>query len=99
MHNKAIVLEVKVRKNTKYYVAVSDDLDLAGQGETIEAAIAKLEDAIEFFFEVADKDDMAKHMPRLLAKAATNYAEPAQVKIASGFEANSVVGQLELAYA
>ena len=70
MNDENLTLSVEVRKNTKYFVAVSDALDLTGQGKTMGAAIKSLGDAVELFFDVADEDDMAKYLPRLKANPA-----------------------------
>lgn len=40
------------------YVALSPELDIASQGETIEEARQNLAEAIELFFEVADPTEI-----------------------------------------
>lgn len=47
-----------IERDGDWYVALSPELDIASQGETIEAARHNLAEAIELFFEVADPSEI-----------------------------------------
>jgi len=40
------------------YVALCPELDIASQGETIEEALANIQEALESFFETASKQEI-----------------------------------------
>lgn len=44
------------------YVSLCPELDIASQGDTIEAARDNLREAIELFFECASPDEIAQRM-------------------------------------
>jgi predicted RNase H-like HicB family nuclease len=45
------------------YVALCPELDIASQGETIEAARDNLREALELFFECAPRDEVERRLP------------------------------------
>ena len=47
-------LPVIVSKESKLYVALAPDVDIASQGETIEEALQNLQEALELYFEDED---------------------------------------------
>jgi predicted RNase H-like HicB family nuclease len=47
-----------IERDGEWYVALSPELDIASQGETIEEARQNLAEAIELFFEVADPSEI-----------------------------------------
>ena len=47
-----------LEKEGDSYVALCPELDVAGQGTTIEEAVAYLKEAIELFLECADPDEV-----------------------------------------
>lgn len=47
-----------IERDGDWYVALSPELDIASQGETIEEARQNLAEAIELFFEVADPSEV-----------------------------------------
>jgi predicted RNase H-like HicB family nuclease len=49
------------------YVALSLELDIASQGDTIEEARANLLEALALFFEVASPDEIAARLNRRLS--------------------------------
>jgi predicted RNase H-like HicB family nuclease len=44
------------------YVALCPELDIASQGETIEAAGQNLREALELFFETASKEELTQRL-------------------------------------
>jgi predicted RNase H-like HicB family nuclease len=46
------------------YVALSPELDIAREGDTIESARANLQEALTLFFEVASKSEIAERYHR-----------------------------------
>jgi len=42
------------------FVALCPELDIASQGDTIEAARANLQEALELFFETASQEEIAQ---------------------------------------
>ncbi len=44
------------------YVSLCPELDIASQGETIEAARANLQEAVELFFETADPSEIKRRL-------------------------------------
>ena len=51
-----------IEREGDWYVALSPELDIASQGETIEEARKNLAEAIELFFEVADPSEVAARL-------------------------------------
>ncbi len=43
-----------ITREKKFYVALTPDVDIASQGETIEEALANLKEALELYFEDDD---------------------------------------------
>jgi predicted RNase H-like HicB family nuclease len=48
------------------YVGLCPELDIASQGDTIEAARNHLQEAVELFFETADPSEIERRRPRSL---------------------------------
>ena len=44
------------------YVALCPELDVASQGDTVEAARDNLKEALELFFEAAPRDEVARRL-------------------------------------
>lgn len=57
------------------YVSLCSELDIASQGDTIESARANLKEAIEGFFEFADKSEIEQRLNREI------YITPLEVAI------------------
>ena len=51
-----------LRKEDDMYVALCPELDIASQGNSIEEAKHNLEEAVEFFFEVASKEEIEERL-------------------------------------
>lgn len=47
-----------IEKEDDMYVALCPQLDIASQGETIQAARANLQEALDLFFETASPDEI-----------------------------------------
>ena len=65
---KQIQLTAIIEREDDGYVALCPELDIASQGESVEAARANLQEALEFFFEVADPAEVED---RLVVQQAT----------------------------
>ena len=46
------------------YVALCPELDIASQGETVEAARDNLKEALELFFETAPEEEVTRRLKR-----------------------------------
>ncbi len=53
-----------IEREEKGYVALCPELDIAGQGETVEEAKSNLTEALELFFEVADPSEIENRLHR-----------------------------------
>ena len=51
-----------IEREDDMYVALCPELDIASQGETVEAARANLVEALELFFESADPSEVARRL-------------------------------------
>jgi predicted RNase H-like HicB family nuclease len=51
-----------IERENSGYVSTCPELDIASQGETIEEAKMNLTEAIELFFEVADKSEVKRRL-------------------------------------
>ena len=51
-----------IEREDAAYVALCPQLDVASQGETVEAARANLVEALELFFESADPTEIARRL-------------------------------------
>jgi predicted RNase H-like HicB family nuclease len=51
-----------IEREDDTYVALCPELDVASQGETVEAARANLVEALELFFESADPTEIAQRL-------------------------------------
>ena len=51
-----------IEREDDTYVALCPELDIASQGDTIEAARANLVEALELFFESADETEVARRL-------------------------------------
>ena len=51
-----------IERENNGYVALCAELDIASQGDTIEAARANLVEALELFFETADKSEIESRL-------------------------------------
>ena len=51
-----------IEREDDAYVALCPELDIASQGETVEAARANLVEALELFFESADQTEIARRL-------------------------------------
>ncbi len=51
-----------IEREDDSYVALCPELDVASQGETVEAARANLVEALELFFESADQTEIARRL-------------------------------------
>ncbi len=51
-------LTALISKDGDLYVALCPELDVASQGKTVEEARANLTEAVELFFETADKSEV-----------------------------------------
>ena len=95
-------LEITVRKNTKYFVATSDDFDLAGQGETIGGACKNLEEAVRFFFEYACANETVRYLYRLKPvvplKQRIELRDVPKVTVTPPSNKGETKGKLELSY-
>jgi len=49
-----------IEREGKGYVGLCPELDIASQGDTIEAARNNLQEAVELFFETADPSEIAR---------------------------------------
>ena len=65
---KQIQLTAIIEREDDGYVALCPELDIASQGESVEAARANLQEALELFFEVADPAEVED---RLVVQQAT----------------------------
>ncbi len=55
-------LTAVIERDGDWYVALCPELDVASQGETVEAARANLKEALELFFESAGADEIKKRL-------------------------------------
>ncbi|MGL4513951.1 MAG: type II toxin-antitoxin system HicB family antitoxin [Lacipirellulaceae bacterium] len=55
-------LTAVVRAEDDVFVALCPELDVASQGETRDAAIANLREAVELFFECASDDEVKRRL-------------------------------------
>ena len=55
-------LTAVIEREDDVYVALCPELDIASQGDTIEAARANLVEALELFFESADETEVARRL-------------------------------------
>jgi predicted RNase H-like HicB family nuclease len=53
-----------IEKEDNLYVALCPELDIASQGDTIEKAKAKLQEAVELFLECADAEEVQQRLCR-----------------------------------
>ncbi|CAG1022993.1 hypothetical protein MTYM_02126 [Methylococcales bacterium] len=51
-----------IERESEAYVALCPELDIASQGNTIEAARANLCEALELFFECASPDEISQRL-------------------------------------
>ena len=51
-----------IEREDDMYVALCPELDIASQGQTVEAARANLVEALELFFESADPTEVARRL-------------------------------------
>jgi predicted RNase H-like HicB family nuclease len=51
-----------IEREDNAYVALCPELDIASQGETVEAARDNLVEALELFFESADASEIARRL-------------------------------------
>lgn len=51
-----------IEREGNAYVALCPELDLASQGDTVEAARVNLIEALELFFESADQTEIARRL-------------------------------------
>ncbi len=51
-----------IEREDDRYVALCPELDIASQGDTVEAARAHLVEALELFFESADQTEVARRL-------------------------------------
>jgi predicted RNase H-like HicB family nuclease len=51
-----------IEREDDVYVAVCPELDIASQGQTVEAARTNLIEALELFFESADPTEIARRL-------------------------------------
>jgi predicted RNase H-like HicB family nuclease len=51
-----------IEREGDLYVSLCPELDIASQGETVEAARANLAEAIELFFEAADPSEVKNRL-------------------------------------
>jgi predicted RNase H-like HicB family nuclease len=51
------------------YVALCPELDIAGQGESIDEALANLKEAVEGFFETASSNEVETRLKRPVNKS------------------------------
>lgn len=51
-----------IEREDDLYVALCPELDVASQGDTVEAARANLIEALQLFFESADQAEVAKRL-------------------------------------
>lgn len=51
-----------IEREDNGYVALCPELDIASQGDTVEAARANLVEALELFFESADPTEVARRL-------------------------------------
>jgi len=51
-----------IERDDDAYVALCPELDIASQGDTVEAARANLVEALELFFETADTKEVARRL-------------------------------------
>ena len=59
---KQIQLTAIIEREDDGYVALCPELDIASQGESVEAARANLQEALELFFEVADPSEVNERL-------------------------------------
>lgn len=57
-----ISLTAFIEKEGDWYVSFCPEVDIASQGRTIEEAKANLKEAIELFFETADRSEITERM-------------------------------------
>ncbi len=55
-------LTAVIEREDDVYVALCPELDIASQGETVEAAKKNLIEALELFFESADPTEVSRRM-------------------------------------
>jgi predicted RNase H-like HicB family nuclease len=55
-------LTAVVRPEDDMFVALCPELDIASQGETRDAAIANLREAVELFFDCASDDEVKRRL-------------------------------------
>ena len=51
-----------IEREGEQYVALCPELDIASQGDTVEAARRNLIEALELFFESADRSEIARRL-------------------------------------
>jgi len=51
-----------IEREGDWYVSLCPELDIASQGATIEEARANLQEALELFFETADKSEIENRL-------------------------------------
>jgi predicted RNase H-like HicB family nuclease len=59
---KKISFTAILEREGDLYVALCPELDVASQGETVEAATANLKEAVELFLECADPDEVEQRL-------------------------------------
>ena len=60
MNKKSLQLTAIIEREDDWYVATCPELDVASQGETIEAARSNLLEAVELFFETASPSEIRR---------------------------------------
>jgi predicted RNase H-like HicB family nuclease len=55
-------LTVILEKEDDGFVSLCPELDIASQGDTVEAAKANLKEAVELFFETASKTEISERL-------------------------------------
>jgi predicted RNase H-like HicB family nuclease len=62
MNKKSLQLTAIIEREDDWYVATCPELDVASQGETIEAARSNLLEAVELFFEAASPSEIKRRL-------------------------------------
>jgi predicted RNase H-like HicB family nuclease len=57
---KHVQLTAIIEREGDGYVSLCPEVDIASQGDTIEAARKNLQEAVELFFETADRSEIAR---------------------------------------
>ncbi len=55
-------LTATILREENGFVLICSELDIASQGDTVEEARANLREAVELFFEAADKSEISKRL-------------------------------------